>query len=98
MVPRREDGGVGPAVASEAEPPRACRRCARLASFREESAVKEPDWFNGAVPSFGTEQARLLIVGLAPGLKGANRTGRPFTGDYAGGLLYGTLLAYGFAR
>lgn len=80
------------------EPPRDCTRCPRLAEFRASSAVSEPEWFNGAVPSFGADTARLLIVGLAPGLKGANRTGRPFTGDYAGDLLYSTLLAFGFAR
>lgn len=62
------------------------------------SARREPSWFNGAVPSFGMSDARLLIVGLAPGLKGANRTGRPFTGDFAGDLLYGTLLSFGFAE
>ena len=58
----------------------------------------EPEWFNGAVPSFGEVDAELLIVGLAPGRNGANRTGRPFTGDYAGELLYATLLEFGFAR
>ncbi len=57
-----------------------------------------PDWFNAPVPTFGTEDARLLIAGLAPGVAGANRTGRPFTGDYAGELLYGTLIRFGFAR
>ncbi len=62
------------------------------------SVRREPSWFNGAVPSFGPPDARLLIVGLAPGLKGANRTGRPFTGDYAGELLYSTLLSFGFAE
>jgi uracil-DNA glycosylase family 4 len=66
--------------------------------FRKENRRAHPDWFNGAVPSFGPDAARLLIVGLAPGLKGANRTGRPFLGDYAGELLYGTLLKYGLAR
>ena len=60
--------------------------------------AKQPDWFNAPVPSFGSAHARLLIVGLAPGLQGANRTGRPFTGDYAGVLLYETLARYGFAR
>ena len=60
--------------------------------------AREPTWFNAPVPSFGDANARLLIVGLAPGLQGANRTGRPFTGDYAGDLLYGTLLQYGFAK
>jgi uracil-DNA glycosylase len=79
------------------EPPRDCRRCERLALFRDANAVAEPTWFNGPVPCFGSESAQLVIVGLAPGLKGANRTGRPFTGDYAGDLLYATLLKYGFA-
>lgn len=98
MPPRQPRTRVGLEVTSEAEPPRTCTRCTRLADFRATSAANEPDWFNGAVPSFGTGNARLLIVGLAPGLKGANRTGRPFTGDYAGDLLYSTLLQYGFAR
>lgn len=80
------------------EAPRDCPRCPRLVAFREGAAAANPGWFNGAVPSFGTDQARLLIVGLAPGLKGANRTGRPFTGDYAGDLLYSTLIAFGFAH
>jgi uracil-DNA glycosylase family 4 len=62
------------------------------------SADAEPSWFNGAVPSFGDSRARLLVVGLAPGLRGANRTGRPFTGDHAGELLYSSLLAFGFAQ
>jgi uracil-DNA glycosylase len=84
-----------------AEAPRDCPLCPRLAAFRSTNQANEPSWFNGAVPSFGQENAssaRLLIVGLAPGLKGANRTGRPFTGDFAGDLLYKTLLEYGFAR
>jgi uracil-DNA glycosylase family 4 len=81
-----------------AEPPTDCSRCERLVAFRSEAAAREPTWFNGAVPSFGDRTARLLIVGLAPGLKGANRTGRPFTGDYAGELLYATLVEFGFAR
>lgn len=80
------------------EAPIKCERCPRLVAFRAENEAKEPSWFNGAVPSFGNEKARLLIVGLAPGRNGANRTGRPFTGDYAGDLLYETLLTYGFAR
>jgi uracil-DNA glycosylase family 4 len=67
-------------------------------AFRKDNRAAHPDWFNGAVPSFGPEDARLLIVGLAPGLKGANRTGRPFLGDYAGELLYRTLLKFGLAR
>jgi uracil-DNA glycosylase family 4 len=69
----------------------------RLVAFREAWRSKQPDWFNAPVPSFGPVEARLLIVGLAPGLQGANRTGRPFTGDYAGDLLYQTLIDHGFA-
>lgn len=80
-----------------AEPQHNCLLCPRLASFREENRAAYPDWFNAPVPSFGSSDARLLIVGLAPGLKGANRTGRPFTGDYAGLLLYKMLLKYSFA-
>lgn len=80
------------------EPGRDCPRCPRLVAFRKTWRAKEPTWFNAPVPSFGPLDARLLIVGLAPGLQGANRTGRPFTGDYAGVLLYETLLRYGFAR
>jgi uracil-DNA glycosylase family 4 len=79
------------------EPPKLCGSCPRLGAFRDANRIKGPSWFNGAVPSFGNAGARLLIVGLAPGLKGANRTGRPFTGDYAGELLYATLLEFGFA-
>lgn len=75
-----------------------CRLCPRLAEFRENWRKREPAWFNAPVPSFGPILARVLIVGLAPGLQGANRTGRPFTGDYAGVLLYETLLHYGFAQ
>ncbi len=81
-----------------AEPPSDCPLCPRLVAFRTENRRAHPDWFNGAVPSFGSKDARLLIVGLAPGLKGANRTGRPFLGDYAGELLYRTLLKVGLAR
>jgi uracil-DNA glycosylase len=80
-----------------AEPSRDCPRCPRLVSFRETWRAKEPTWHNAPVPSFGPIDASLLIVGLAPGLQGANRTGRPFTGDYAGDLLYPTLIEYGFA-
>ena len=79
------------------EPARDCPLCPRLAAFREEYRALEPTWHNAPVPSFGSDDARLLIVGLAPGLRGANRTGRPFTGDWAGDLLYATLLEYGFA-
>ena len=75
-----------------------CPLCPRLAAFRAQNAEKFPDFHNGPVPSFGSPNARLLIVGLAPGLKGANRTARPFTGDYAGDLLYPTLEKFGFSR
>ena len=81
-----------------AGPPPDCRLCPRLVAFRADNRAAHPDWFNGAVPSFGDDSARLLIVGLAPGLQGANRTGRPFTGDYAGDLLYPTLIKFGLAR
>jgi uracil-DNA glycosylase family 4 len=80
------------------EPAKDCPLCPRLVAFRTENRHAHPDWFNGAVPSIGPVTARLLIVGLAPGLKGANRTGRPFLGDYAGELLYRTLLKVGLAR
>ena len=83
---------------AQAKPGRDCPRCPRLAAFRKKWRASEPAWFNAPVPSFGPLEARLLIVGLAPGLQGANRTGRPFTGDFAGVLLYETLLRYGFAR
>jgi uracil-DNA glycosylase len=83
-------------AATDAEPD--CPFCPRLADFRAQARARQPDWFNSPVPSFGDANARLLIVGLAPGLQGANRTGRPFTGDYAGDLLYATLLDYGFAN
>lgn len=83
---------------SEACPARDCPRCERLVAYRREARKRAPDWFNAPVPPFGAPDARLLIVGLAPGLQGANRTGRPFTGDYAGDLLYATLGEYGFAR
>ncbi len=81
-----------------AEPTKFCSLCPRLAGFRSENRARHDGWFNGAVPSFGDPGARLLIVGLAPGLQGANRTGRPFTGDYAGDLLYKTLLEFGLAK
>ena len=75
-----------------------CQLCPRLAAFRADNRQKFPDKFNAPVPSFGSIDAELLIVGLAPGLKGANFSGRPFTGDFAGELLYGTLIKYGFAN
>lgn len=77
---------------------RDCPFCPRLVAFREANRAREPLWHNAPVPPFGDVTARLLIVGLAPGMQGANRTGRPFTGDYAGDLLYATLLEYGFAK
>jgi uracil-DNA glycosylase len=80
------------------EPDKDCPLCPRLVAFRNENRHAHAAWFNGAVPSFGPENARLLIVGLAPGRKGANRTGRPFLGDFAGDLLYPTLLKAGLAK
>lgn len=80
-----------------ADPKPDCELCPRLVEFRRDNQEKYPDYFNGAVGSFGPEDARLLIIGLAPGLKGANRTGRPFTGDYAGDLLYSCLDQAGLA-
>ena len=88
VLPARDSG----------KPGRDCPLCPRLASFREQWRKREPEWFNAPVASFGPLDARLLIVGLAPGLQGANRTGRPFTGDFAGVLLYQTLTEFGFAR
>ena len=79
------------------EPSRDCPICPRLVAFRDAARAREPSWHNAPVASFGPATARLLVVGLAPGLSGANRTGRPFTGDYAGDLLYDTLHRYGFA-
>ena len=84
-------------MAGPTAPERDCPLCPRLAAFRAEWRDREPSWHNAPVPSFGPLDARLLIVGLAPGLRGANRTGRPFTGDWAGDLLYDTLARYGFA-
>jgi len=92
-------GELVPAGASLAtNPDRNCPRCPRLLEFRQANRAREPDWFNSPVPSWGEPAARLLIVGLAPGMQGANRTGRPFTGDFAGELLYKTLQQYGFAH
>jgi len=79
------------------EPSRDCPLCPRLVAYRAENRAEHPDWFNGPAPSFGDPDARLLVLGLAPGRRGANRTGRPFTGDFAGVLLYQTLIAQGFA-
>ncbi len=85
-------------VAIGAEPGRDCPLCPRLVAYRQENRAAHPDWFNGPAPSFGDANARLLVVGLAPGRMGANRTSRPFTGDFAGVLLYETLQKYGFAK
>jgi uracil-DNA glycosylase len=75
-----------------------CPLCPRLVGYRDANRAANPGWFNGAVPSFGALDARFLVVGLAPGVRGANRTGRPFTGDFAGTLLYQTLIRFGFAE
>ncbi len=89
----------GMALAAGGETPaRDCALCPRLADFRADNRGKFPDWHNAPVDSFGALDARLLVVGLAPGLRGANRTGRPFTGDFAGDLLYATLAEFGFSR
>lgn len=86
------------APASTPEPGRDCGLCPRLVAYRDENRSRNPDWWNGPAPSFGDDQARLLVLGLAPGRTGANRTGRPFTGDHAGVMLFETLLKTGFAR
>jgi uracil-DNA glycosylase family 4 len=91
----RREAGVAPA---HGKPGRDCPLCPRLVGFRKDWRQREPSWFNAPVASFGPIDARLLIVGLAPGLRGANRTGRPFTGDYAGDLLYATLKEFGFSQ
>jgi uracil-DNA glycosylase family 4 len=93
-----DPGRSPPAALLRTAPDRNCPLCPRLAGFRDEARARHPDWFNSPVPSFGDPDAALVIVGLAPGMQGANRTGRPFTGDYAGDLLYATLLEYGFAK
>jgi uracil-DNA glycosylase len=84
--------------AAPAEAPRDCPLCPRLAAYRARNRAAHPDWYNGAVASFGDPAARVMVLGLAPGVAGANRTGRPFTGDYAGDLLYATLSRFGFAN
>jgi uracil-DNA glycosylase len=82
----------------EAEAPRDCPLCPRLVALREACRIEFPHWWNAPVPAFGDREAWLAIVGLAPGKHGANRTGRPFTGDFAGELLYGTLIKFGLAE
>lgn len=94
-MPKPETAAI--AEAFPPEPARDCPICPRLVAYRAANHEAHPDWFNGPAPSFGDPDARLLVVGLAPGRTGANRTGRPFTGDYAGVLLYETLLKLGFA-
>jgi uracil-DNA glycosylase len=101
--PSAADPKPGAALAEAAPPAVAlptpdCPLCPRLAAFRATQRAAHPDWFNAPVPPFGDAAAEVLIVGLAPGLRGANRTGRPFTGDYAGGLLYATLRKFGLAH
>jgi len=81
----------------QAEAPRDCPLCPRLVRFREECRAEHPGWWNAPVPAWGDPQAWLAVVGMAPGKQGANRTGRPFTGDFAGELLYATLLKFGLA-
>ena len=81
----------------EAEAPRDCPLCPRLVALRQDLRSEHPEWWNAPVPAFGDRDAWLAIVGLAPGMRGANRTGRPFTGDYAGDLLFSTLLKFGLA-
>ncbi len=90
-MPYAEAGGI-------AAPPHDCTLCPRLTAFRQANRTANPDWFNAPVPSFGPMEARLLVVGMAPGVRGANRTGRPFTGDHAGLLLYHTLLQVDLAE
>lgn len=80
-----------------AEPGRDCPLCPRLVAYRQANRAAQPDWHNAPVASWGSRDAELLVLGLAPGVRGANRTGRPFTGDYAGMLLYGTLVKFGLA-
>jgi uracil-DNA glycosylase family 4 len=82
----------------QAEAPRNCPLCPRLVRFREDCRAEHPDWWNAPVPAFGDPQAWLAIVGLAPGKHGASRTGRPFTGDFAGDLLYATLAKFGLSE
>ena len=83
---------------TEAEPDRDCPLCPRLVAYRAENRRANPTWWNGPAPSFGDPNGRLMVMGLAPGRTGANRTGRPFTGDHAGVMLYETLIKTGFAR
>ncbi|WP_425062852.1 uracil-DNA glycosylase [Pyruvatibacter mobilis] len=94
----RRSASIAPDIPPAPEPPADCTHCPRLVAFRQDNQAKFPDWHNGPVVSFGDDGARLLIVGLAPGLQGANKTARPFTGDYAGDLLYATIEKFGFSE
>ncbi|MFL9840333.1 uracil-DNA glycosylase [Sphingomonas sp. ST-64] len=87
---------IPPSPLPETEPPHDCPRCPRLVALREGLRAEYPDWWNAPVPAFGDTDAWLGIIGLAPGKHGANRTGRPFTGDYAGDLMFATLAKFGF--
>ncbi|MEO8715737.1 MAG: uracil-DNA glycosylase family protein, partial [Acetobacteraceae bacterium] len=87
-----------PQTAFPPAPSANCPLCPRLVAYRAANQAAHPEWFNAPVPSFGPLDARVLVVGMAPGVKGANRTGRPFTGDHAGVLLYQTLLRFGLAE
>ena len=91
------DAAPVPSPVPNAEAPRDCPLCPRLVRLREDCRAEHPDWWNSPVPAWGDPQAWLAVVGMAPGKHGANRTGRPFTGDFAGDLLYATLLKYGLA-
>ena len=94
----RGAGLDGSAMSVNPDPPRDCPLCPRLVGYRERLRIEKPDWYNAPVEGWGDPEAWLLVVGLAPGVSGANRTGRPFTGDYAGVLLYETLAKFGFTR
>lgn len=98
MALRRTSKNATGSGAFAPEPDFNCPLCPRLVAFRTEARATEPTWRNAPVPAFGSGVSSLVIVGLAPGLRGANRTGRAFTGDWAGDLLYATLLKYGFAE
>jgi|TARA_R110002072_G_scaffold49863_31_gene135099 uracil-DNA glycosylase family 4 len=87
-----------PITLDASDAPLDCPRCPRLQAFRDANRAKFPDYFNAPVPSFGPRTCRILVLGLAPGLKGANCSGRPFTGDWAGDLLYATLTKFGLAH
>lgn len=97
MIGAPVQAGFQTGFGAVAAPERDCPLCPRLVAYRAANRAAEPDWFNAPVPSFGALDSELLIVGMAPGVRGANRTGRPFTGDYAGVLLYETLIRFGFA-